>query len=95
MELHVKANIWYKGNAHIAKSSPNFNWFPTHSRTWIALASIFLWDKIAAFTPPVVPPVYCKNAMSSLSMFCFLNEKLEPILRASLKFWELGSEYFV
>ena len=36
-----------------------------HARAWIMLATMFLLSSIAPFATPVVPPVYCRNAMSS------------------------------
>ena len=47
---------------------------------------------MAPFETPVVPPVYCKKAMSSEKISCFLNLYPPPIDNAFLKETDEGKE---
>ena len=59
----VMANTWKKGITHSIRS-PFGSTSPIHNRTCSVLAVTLAWVSIAPFGIPVVPPVYCSNAMS-------------------------------
>jgi len=46
-------------------SSPCVNRSPTHAASCTVFATMLPWVSIAPLATPVVPPVYCRNAMSS------------------------------
>ncbi len=56
-------------------------------------ATMFRLSSIAPFATPVVPPVYCRNAMSSCPMSTRSSVRLRPSASASDSRIEPGSEY--
>ena len=60
--------------------------FPIHASTWVTLAQIFPWVSSAPLETPVVPPVYCKKAESSL--FTLTVSPFLPLFDFSIFFHE-------
>ena len=64
-QFPVSAKMWYIGSAVITVSRPSSRPVPTQFETCIRFATRLPWVSIAPFETPVVPPVYCRKAMSS------------------------------
>ena len=60
----VMAKTWNRGSTPMMRSSPSFV-SGSHMATWRALAAMLAWVSMAPMGMPVVPPVYCRTAMSS------------------------------
>ena len=63
-QFPVSAKMWYSGRAVMTISRPSSRPVPTQLDTCWRLATRFPWVSIAPFDTPVVPPVYCRKAMS-------------------------------
>jgi hypothetical protein len=57
--------MWYSGSAVMITSSPSRMLLPHHAEDCSRLETMLPWVSIAPLDTPVVPPVYCRNAMSS------------------------------
>ena len=80
----VSAKIWVMGKAH-KKTNCCWRFFKAGSSQdsiWMILAKILRCNKTAPLDTPVVPPVYCKKAMSSSLRLGLVKPWPEPILRA-------------
>ena len=64
-QFAVSAKMWYSGIAVMTTSSPTRRFVPSHADACSMFATMLRWVSIAPFATPVVPPVYCRNAMSS------------------------------
>ncbi len=61
----VRQKMWYIGSGAMAISVPSLKQGEIHAPVCSMLARMLRWVSIAPFDTPVVPPVYCRNAMSS------------------------------
>ena len=84
-QLPESAKMWYIGNAVMAISRPCSSPPPIHAETCCRLATRLPWVSIAPFDTPVVPPVYCRKAMSSCVSAGSLRAWRAPSASADLK----------
>ena len=65
----VKAKMWYSGRAVMITSLPRSSLLaPIQAEACCMFATRLRWVSMAPLATPVVPPVYCRKAMSSASM---------------------------
>ena len=94
-QFAVSEKMWYSGSAvtriiwPLASRSDG----PIHASDCSTLATMLRWVSTAPFDTPVVPPVYCRNAMSSWPSGTGSRFSNLPLLSASLKPIAPGSEY--
>ena len=65
VRLPVSAKTWYSGSGMTTVSSPSCRSRAIQAATCCRLATMLPWVSIAPLATPVVPPVYCRKAMSS------------------------------
>ncbi len=65
-QLLVSAKMWYSGSAVITmRPPPAWSAGLIHASACSRFATMLRWVSMAALATPVVPPVYCRKAMSS------------------------------
>src|SRR5258708_4118718 len=84
-QLPVSAKMWYIGSGVITSSLPSARPPPTQAETCCRLATMLPWVSIAPFETPVVPPVYCRKAMSSCVSGGSFGARREPSDKTLLK----------
>ena len=83
--VEVRQKMWYIGNGAMTISAPSLKLRETHTPVCSRLARMLRWVSIAPFETPVVPPVYCRNAMSSRVTSTGLNDAAAPRASAARK----------
>jgi hypothetical protein len=63
--VEVRQKMWYIGSGAMTISRPSSKLPEIHMPVCSRLASRLRWLSIAPLETPVVPPVYCRKAMSS------------------------------
>ncbi|MNT49726.1 hypothetical protein D3C72_1865980 [compost metagenome] len=81
----VSEKMWYSGRAVMMISWPSRTTGLTHSPACSMLATMFLCSSIAPLATPVVPPVYCRKAISSWPRATLRSGCLLPSASVSLK----------
>ena len=77
--------MWYSGRAVMITSSPGRALPPTQAEACCMFATRLRWVSIAPLATPVVPPVYCRKAMSSGPIETSGNSCLAPSASVSRK----------
>ena len=87
--------MWYRGSAVIRIIWPlaSRSDGPIHASDCSTFEARLRWVSIAPFDTPVVPPVYCRNAMSSWPSGTGTRFSNLPLPSASTKPTAPGSEY--
>src|ERR1700736_1269532 len=90
-QLLVSAKMWYSGSAVMTiRPAPACSAGRIHTKDCSRFATMLRWVSTAALATPVVPPVYCRKAMSSGPRVTVANFRPSPIPKAFLNDIEPG-----
>ena len=90
----LSAKMWYSGSAPTIVPLPDpASSGANHASSCITFATMLRCVSTAPFDTPVVPPVYCRNAMSSCVSCTGARFSYRPLLIASANRIASGSEY--
>ena len=81
--VEVRQKMWYIGSGAMAISRPSLKLTEIHRLVCSRLESMLPWVSIAPLAEPVVPPVYCRKAMSSAVSLTRVNGLCAPRCMAS------------
>ncbi len=93
-QFALSAKMWYSGIAVTTISWDSRRLVPSHADACSMFATMFLCVSIAPLATPVVPPVYCRKAMSSWPISIFGSVLMLPRVSASLKRTSWSMRYF-